>query len=311
MHSALIEKEPRKALIVAAFAAIYLVWGSTYIAIVFAIKSIPPLLLVGFRYITAGLLLFVFCRLRGQSLPNFASIRKLSVSATLMLFIGTGTVAWVEQYIDSGLAAIIVATVPLWFVLLDRRQWKYNFSNTWILVGLIVGFIGVLTLFADGDTFNLSGGKMKLISFIMLLVGSISWAIGSLYLKYKHIEASAGMKSAIQMIAAGLVSLLAGTILGEPAEANWAAVSWSSIAAMCYLILVGSLVAYMAYVWLLGVRPPSIVGTYAYVNPVVAVYLGWILMGEPITSQRIIALLIILAGVILVTFSKKKGEPKP
>lgn len=310
MDNVSVQKQPRKAMVIAAFAAIYIVWGSTYIAILIAVKEIPPFFLVGIRFLTAGALLYIFCRSRGESLPDRVSIRKLSISGMIMLFLGTGAVAWVEQFIDSGLAAIIVATTPLWFVLLDKSKWKYNFSNKWIIVGLIIGFVGVLTLFADGKAFSFSGdeGNIKLISFFVLLAGTICWAIGSLYLKYQHTDGSSGMKSAVQMIAAGLASVIAGFALGEYQHFNLASISLDAIVAMVYLILVGSLVGYMAYVWLLSVRPPSIVGTYAYVNPVVAVYLGWLILDEPLTTQRIIALLVILSGVVLVTLSKKKAE---
>jgi drug/metabolite transporter (DMT)-like permease len=306
MDTALVYKEPRKALIIAAFAAIYVIWGSTYIAMLLAIKSIPPFLMIGIRFVIAGLLLYFFARFRGEKLPDRSSMGKLSVSGILMLFLGTGAVAWVEQYIESGLAAIIVASVPLWFVLLDKRQWKYNFSNKWILVGLAIGFIGVLTLVADGKTFSLSGDRMKLISLFVMIGGTITWTVGSLFLKYQPAEGSAGMKAAVQMFAAGVSSSIAGLLMGEHHQADWNAVSMSSIAALLYLIVFGSLIGYMAYVWLLSVRPASIVGTYAYVNPVVAVYLGWIIMNEPITLQRMIALVIILSGVILVTLTKKK-----
>lgn len=305
MDSAIVYKE-RKALIIAAFAAIYVIWGSTYIAMLLAIKSIPPLLMIGIRFVVAGLLLYFLARFRGERLPDKKSIGKLSLSGILMLFLGTGAVAWVEQYIDSGLAAIIVASVPLWFVLLDKRQWKYNFSNKWILVGLSIGFIGVLTLVADGKTFSLSGDRMKLISLFIMIGGTITWAVGSLFLKYQPAEGSAGMKAAIQMFAAGVSSSIAGLLMGEHHQADWGAISGSSIAAILYLIIFGSLIGYMAYVWLLSVRPASIVGTYAYVNPVVAVYLGWMILNEPITAQRMIALVIILSGVMLVTFTKKK-----
>jgi drug/metabolite transporter (DMT)-like permease len=300
--------QPSQALVIAAFAAIYLIWGSTYIAILFAIKDIPVLMMTGIRFMTAGLILLIYSLSRGQSLPDIRSIGKISLSGILMLFFGTGSVAYVEQYIPSGLAAIIVATVPLWFVLLDKQQWKFNFSNKWIISGLLVGFAGVLTLFADKGSFSLSGDKTKLISFFILLAGTISWAGGSLYAKYKAVEAPASMKAAIQMLVAGLFSLLASAISGEFRGFVLSQVSTESIAALLYLILVGSLVGYMAYVWLLSVKPPVLVGTYAYVNPVVAVFLGWLIAHEQISNQQIIALMVILAGVILVTLSKEKKQ---
>lgn len=298
------QKAAPKLMVIAAFAAIFLIWGSTYIAIVIAIRDIPPLHMAGIRFIIAGILLYLFSAIRGEAMPGISSIARISFSGILMLFIGTGAVAWVEQYIPSGLAAIIVATLPLWFVLFDRQQWKSNFSNKGILAGLLIGFLGVLLMLGDKKTFSFSGDSMKLVSFFVLIAGTISWAIGSLYSKYKPVEGSTGMKAAIQMIAAGVCALLAGSLSGEHFEAN--KISWDSSLALLYLITMGSLVGYMAYVWLLSVRPPALVGTYAYVNPIVAVFLGWLIIGEHIHKQQVIALIVILSGVVMANLAKEK-----
>lgn len=306
MQPALSLKQPSKALIIAAFAAIYIIWGSTYIAIMIAIKDIPPLLMAGARFITAGLILYFVSRARGESTPPGSAITKISLSGILMLFCGTGSLAWVEQYLTTGLAAIIVATVPLWFVLFDKRQWKTNFSNKWIMTGLLVGFAGVLFLFADKKSIDFSGDQLKIVGFFVLLIGTIFWSIGSLYSKYKPVPASTGMKAAFQMLAAGIVSVLAGLIMGEQKGFDIASVSSNSWMALLYLITFGSLVGYMAYVWLLSVRPPAIVGTYAYVNPVVAIFLGSLILHEAINPNQLLALGVILLGVILVSFSNSK-----
>ncbi len=306
MPAALTLKEPSRFAIIAAFAALYIIWGSTYTAILIAIQHIPPLLMAGSRFLIAGLLLYAYFRMRGESTPPASSVARISLGGMLMLFLGTGAVAWVEQYIPSGTAAVIVATTPLWFVLLDKREWKYNFSNKWIIIGLIIGFIGVLTLFADKAAFDFSGDKRQLISFFVLIGGTISWATGSLYQKYKKVQSSTGMKAAIQMIAAGAAAMIAGLLSGEYADLVWSAISWQSILALSYLIVVGSLVGFMSYIWLLSVRPPTLVGTYAYVNPVVAMFLGWLIADEAISQQQVIALVVILGGVILVTLSNAK-----
>jgi drug/metabolite transporter (DMT)-like permease len=296
-----------KWLIILAFAALYIIWGSTYTAILFAIEHIPPLIMAGTRFAIAGLILFVYFRVKGQPTPPPKSLAKISFGGILMLFVGTGAVAWVEQYISSGLAAIIVASTPLWFVILDKRQWKYNFSNKWILIGLVVGFIGVLTLFSDKKTIDF-GDRMQIISFFLLIVGTISWAAGSLYSKYQKVEATTGMKAAIQMLSAGICAIIVGLLMGEGKDLVWSEINSSSLFGLAYLIVFGSLVGFMAYVWLLSVRPASLVGTYAYVNPVVAMFLGWWMADEIISHQQIIALGIILAGVILVTLSNTKKE---
>lgn len=308
MSNGLVYKKPSKTLVAAAFTALYIIWGSTYLAILLALKNIPPFFLAGSRFLIAGLILYIWCRAHGEETPEKASLGNITLSGILMLFIGTGAVVWVEQYLPTGIAAIIVATLPLWFVILDKRQWKNYFSNKWIIIGLLVGFAGVMFLFVDRTVFSFRNDKMKLISFFVMLGGTISWAVGSLYSKYKETKGSTTMKASIQMLASGVLALIIGFIVGEQNKFSFSEVSTSSLTALGYLIIMGSLVGYMAYVWLLTVRPPSQVGTYAYVNPVVAVFLGWLIADELISRQQIIALLVILVGVVLVNFSKDKKK---
>lgn len=301
-------KEPAKLLVFLAFAALFIVWGSTYLGIMIAIKSIPPFFMLGTRFFAAGMILFLWCLLKGEKAPSLRLFSTIGLGGVLMLFIGNGAVTWAEQYLPSNLAAIIVATMPLWFVVLDKRQWKFNFSNKLIILGIFTGFAGVLLLFAGKGTGNLLGDKFKLISFFVLITGTIGWATGSLYSKYKQVDASVAMKAAVQMLAAGIVAFLAGFISNEQENFIISNISLQSVLALLYLIIMGSLVTYMAYIWLLSVRPPALVGTYAYVNPVVAVFLGWLIAGEAITRPQIIALVVILAGVILVNFSKEEKK---
>lgn len=307
MSKIAIHKEPSKILVLAAFAALYLIWGSTYISIRIAITTIPPFFLVATRFLIAGAILYFWCLSKGEKVPSLKMFGTISIGGILMLFMGNGAVSWSEQYLPSGIAAIIVATVPLWFVLLDKGQWKYYFSNKVIILGFLIGFGGVMLLFAGKGSTNFLGDRMKLISFLVLIVGTVAWATGSLYSKYKKVDASVTMKAALQMLAAGGVSVLAGLIGGEQNEMAVNKISWQSMNALLYLIIMGSLIGYMSYIWLLSVRPASLVGTYAYVNPVVAVFLGWLIADEQITIQQIIALIVILAGVVLVNFAP---EPK-
>lgn len=304
------QKNPSKALVIAAFAALYLIWGSTYLAILIAVKNIPPFLMAGSRFLIAGLILYTWCRLHGQSTPDIKSIGNISFSGILLLFVGNSGLVWVEQYLPSGFAAIVIATVPLWFVILDKRQWKFHFANKQIVLGLLIGFAGVLSLFAGNSTIHFHDNKMQIISCFVLILGSISWAIGSLYSKYKQSNGSTGMKASIQMLAAGTVSLVTGISSGELQQFAWSNIPVQAIMAVLYLITFGSLIGYMSFVWLMTVRPPSLVGTYAYVNPVVAVFLGWLVAHEQITWHQVLALAIILAGVIIVNFSKEKIQPK-
>jgi drug/metabolite transporter (DMT)-like permease len=303
-----VAQEPSKALIIAAFAALYTIWGSTYLANYFAIQSIPPFVMAGIRFTAAGVILFFWCLIQGQKTPPLSTIGRSSLAGILMLAIGTGAVIWVEQYLPSGLTAVIVATVPLWFVALDRREWSFYFSNKGVVLGLLIGFCGVLLLFAGGGNVNFTGNRMQLISFFVILGGSVCWAIGSLYSKYAPTEGDTTMKAAIQMLAAGLTSFLIAIVNGELLHFPWQQVTRSSFIAIVYLVTFGSLVGYISYIWLLSVRPPSLVGTYAYVNPVVAVFLGWLLAKEKIGTIQIMALVVILAGVIMVNVSKIKKK---
>jgi len=300
------QKNPSKALVVTAFALLYIIWGSTYLGILIAVKSIPPFLMAGTRFVIAGVILYTWCRLKGEATPDIKSIGHISFSGILLLFIGNSGLVWVEQYLPSGFAAIVIATTPLWFVILDKRQWKFHFANKPIILGLLIGFAGVLSLFAGKSDIHFSDNKMQLISFFVLVLGSISWASGTLYSKYKKTSGSNGMKASIQMMAAGLIASATSISTGELHQFSWNNVSTEAIMAVAYLITFGSLIGYMSFVFLMSVRPPSIVGTYAYVNPVVAVFLGWMFAHEQITWHQIIALVIILTGVIIVNFSKEK-----
>ncbi len=304
-------KEPSKILLISAFAALFIVWGSTYLGIMIAIESIPPFFMLGTRFFVAGLLLYVWCLIKGEKAPSIKLFGTIGLGGILMLFIGNGAVTWAEQHLPSGLAAIVVATIPLWFVLLDKRQWKYNFSNKLIIVGFITGFAGVLLLFTGKGKTDFFGDNLKIISFFVLIIGTIGWAIGSLYSKYKEVDVSVTMKAAVQMLAAGIVALLTGLVMNEQKELSVNNITLTSILALLYLIIMGSLITYMAYIWLLSVRPPSLVGMYAYVNPIVAVFLGWLIAGEAITNNQIIALVVILCGVILVNFAKEQKKVVP
>ena len=297
-------------MVLLAFAAIYLIWGSTYLGILLAIKTIPPFFMAGLRFTIAGILLLSWAVFRGERLPPVSSIVMISLSGILMLFLGNGAVTWVEQYLPSGLAAIIVATVPLWFVLIDRRQWSYYFTNRQIIIGLCVGFAGVVLLFAGKSAAHLFEDRIHIISLIVLLAGTLSWATGSLYAKYRKMQGSTLVKVAIQMTAAGIAFLLMAFIF-ESQDPRVGQMTWTSLGALLYLIIFGSMIAYMAYMWLLSVRPASLVGTYAYVNPVVAVILGWMVAGEKIGTQQVIGLAVILCGLFIVNFSKEKKVSLP
>jgi len=292
-----------------AFAAIYIIWGSTYLALLIGVQSIPPFVLSGLRFTLAGMLLYGYCLLRGEAQPDFASLRKNAVCGILMLFGGAGSVAWAEQYLPSSLAAIIVTTLPFWFVLLDKKQWSFYFSNRLIIAGLLIGFIGVAVFLGfDKSTHSFSDNSpMKTYSTVVLIAGGISWTVGSLYSKYKPAKNSVLMNAAIQLLVAGLFTFLISLLSGELNSYSFSNAKREAWSALVYLIIMGSLIAYLSYLWLLKVRPAAQVSTYVYVNPVVAVLLGAIIVNERVTWMQITGLIIILSGVLIVNIAKYKG----
>jgi drug/metabolite transporter (DMT)-like permease len=247
--------------------------------------------------------------LRGEAQPDFASLRKNALCGILMLFGGAGSVAWAEQYLPSSLAAIIVTTLPFWFVLLDKKQWSFYFSNRLIIAGLLIGFVGVAVLLGfDKSAHSFSGNSsMKTYGIVALIAGGISWTVGSLYSKYKPAKNSVLMNAAIQLLVAGLFTFLISLLSGELNAYSFSNAKREAWSALLYLIIMGSLIAYLSYLWLLKVRPAAQVSTYVYVNPVVAVLLGAIIVNEQITWMQITGLIIILSGVLMVNIAKYKG----
>lgn len=293
--------------IIVAFAAVYIIWGSTYLAIIFAIRDIPPMLMSGMRFFLAGILLYGWrVLIKKEKQPDRASLFKNAVCGILMLSVGIGSLAWAEQYLPSGIAAIIVTSLPFWFVLLDKKQWAFYFSNKTILIGLLVGFAGVILLLSFGKsspTLSASHSK-QLMAMLILIAGGVSWTIGSLYSKYKPTSSSVTMSTSLQLTMAGIFSLLVGVLSGETKSFSFSQVHSGSLLALLYLVSFGSLVTYLCYIWLLHMRPPALVSSYVYVNPVVAVILGALVGKEVITGLHILSLAIILCGVLLVNLPK-------
>ena len=290
--------------LIPAFGAVCLIWGSTYMAIMIALKCFPPFTLAGLRFLIAGLLLLGFCKLQGEKIPSTRIIIRISFTGILLLFFGSGSAIWVEQHIDSSQTAVIWATLPIWFVLLNKKLWPAYFLNLKSIVGPVVGFIGVILLIANGEEFDPSGNKV--ISYIIAFCGTIIYAAGSLYMKNKPVETSPTLIASVQLVAAGLLSLIVCLILHEPQSVIVGNLSSDSILSLIYLIIMGSMIAYLSYVWLISRISPVIVGTYTYVNPVIAVILGRSVLFEPFTFLQVISLFLILAGVSLVNIYKPK-----
>lgn len=285
-----------------AFAAIYLIWGSTYLAALIGLESIPPFLMASMRFLVAGALLASWCIIRGERLNLGAVLPRNALAGSLMLGGGTGSVIWAEQYLPTGLAAILVTTLPLWFIVLDRPQWSAYRTEKLRLAGILLGFGGILLLFSEDPAVFASGAKAAMYwpSIAVILTGTISWALGSLYSRYRPASGSTILNAAIQLLAASLFCAIVSIGLGEWQGFRVDAITIRSWTALAYMIVFGSVMTYLAYLWLLQVRPPAVVGTYAYVNPVVAVLLGWALAHEPVTGRQIVSLAIILIGVLIV-----------
>ena len=285
-----------------AFLAIYIIWGSTYLAIRFGVETLPPFLMAGIRFVLAGSVLFLWERRRGTPVPTLVQWRSAAIVGGLLLVVGNGGVTWAEQAIPSGVTALLISTSPFWFVVLEWILFRGIRPTGRIVTGLTIGLCGVLLLI--GPDRILTGGGFPLSGIIVLLIATMSWAGGSLYSRRALMPASPFMATAAEMLTGGGLLLLLSTILGEPFSVDPAAVSLSSILALAYLFVFGSLVAFTAYVWLLRETTPARVSTYAYVNPVIAVVLGWTLGGEELTGRMIIAALIIVVGVVLIVTHK-------
>ena len=302
-------------MLVIAFATVYLVWGSTYFFIQIAVQHLPALFLGFIRFTAAGLILLIWCIARKENIWNWQLIKHAAVSGVLMLFIGNGAVIWAEQTLPSSLVAVLVSAAPLWFVLLDKPKWKFNFRSRSTIIGLVVGFAGVIMLFSESITKAFSAGNaLQFAGLIVLIIGSASWSAGSLYAKYRS-TGSTSVNTAWQMFAAGL-AFLPGTLFSHELNGfKWQTVTMGSWLSLFYLVIFGSLAAYSAYVWLLQVRPATQVSTYAYVNPVVAVLLGVLIAGEKMTSLQIMGLAIVLVSVLLINIAKyrqgKEALSKP
>lgn len=309
--STISKKEASTLMVVIAFATVYLVWGSTYFFIQKAVHDIPPFIMGAIRFIAAGVLLFAWCVYKKEKLWNPQQFKTAALSGLLLLFIGNGAVIWAEQNLASSLVAVLVSAAPLWFVLLDKPKWRENFRSRSTITGLIVGFIGVILLFSErvSAALSASGDMMQVAGLIILIIGSVSWAGGSLYSKYKG-SGSAIVNTMWQMLAAGLAFGIFSLVGNEWKSFEWHAVSTGAWLSVVYLVTMGSLAGYSAYVWLLQVRPATQVSTYAYVNPVVAVLLGVLFAGEHMTFIQLAGLAVILTSVLLINLAKQRKEKK-
>ena len=289
--------------LIAAFAAVYVIWGSTYLAIRFAVQTLPPLLMASARFVIAGVVVLLWARLRqGASWPNRVEWRVGLIGGALLLLGGNGGVSWAEQRVPSGIAALLVAVVPVFMVLLEWLRPGGRRPRASVFAGVGLGLVG-LALLVGPDALR-SGSGADAAGALVLVLASLSWAAGSLYTKFAPKATSATIATGTQMLAGGLALLAAAVVAGEPARLDLAHASTSSLVAFAYLLTFGSLIGFTAYVYLLAHTTAAKASTYAYVNPVVAVLLGWAIGHEPVTSRTVLAAAVILGGVAIITITR-------
>jgi drug/metabolite transporter (DMT)-like permease len=289
-----------------AWATICLVWGTTYLAIKIALESIPPFLMGGLRYVIAGSILAAVLCLQGKAMPSWNALPGFLLSGALLLGVGNGGVIWAEMFVPSGLAAVMIAATPFWMTGVEALLPGGDRLSARSILGLLVGFTGILLLVWPDLKFDTSGGWQFTAGVIALQFACLGWVLGSSYSKRRRGATDPITASAFQMLLGGGVMLLAGTLNGE-----WSALAFTprTTGALAYLIVAGSLIGFVAYIYALTHLSPSFVSLYAYVNPVVAVALGTLILGEPFGWRLTIAIGIILTGLIIVSTKRTKAAP--
>ena len=289
-----------------AFAAIYLIWGSSYLAILWGLETVPPFLLGAARFLTAGTLLYAIAAARGAATFSRRQLLNASVVGALLPFAGNGSLIWAQQRIPSGIAALIVATVPLWMVVIQTVVEHVRPARQ-IWTGVSLGILGLAILVSAGAGV---AGTVHVPSALILCSGSIAWAAGSIYSRSADLPDSGFASAALTMLAAGAFFSVVALATGEHRTFEVAEVSLRSVAGLAYLSIFGSVIAYSAYIWLLQATTPARVGTYAYVNPVIAVFLGWAFANEPISARTMLAAGVILAAVVLITMAPQPAKQR-
>jgi drug/metabolite transporter (DMT)-like permease len=296
-------------MVVLAFGLVYVFWGSTYLGIRIAVEHLPPAVMCGTRFVISGVLMLAYCALAGRNIRyRIADLGRLSIVGVLLLVGGNLTLSWAEQTVPSGLAALIIAVTPLWFLVLDSWLIGHHQVSRRGLAGLGLGIIGLIVLLWPKLMSIGTLGYRQFVVAAILPLASFSWALGSVLSKRFQIAGDPFSATGWQMTAAGVTNLLVALITGEFRQVVW---TRRGIGAVIYLVICGSWIGYTAYIWLLEHVPTSKVSTYAYVNPVVAVFLGWIVLHEQVDHYILLGSAIVVASVILVTSAKVTARPAP
>lgn len=294
--------QKNKWLILIAFFCVYVFWGGTYLGMKFALVSFPPFIMAGIRHTTAGLILSTIAFIKKESFPTKKEILNAALVGALLLLGGNGLVAYAEMRVPSSIASLIIASVPLWISGLNWVGGDKKKPSTLEFVGLFLGFTGILVLAFQGSNTSMN---IDVIGIALLLIASFSWSVGSLYSKRSEMPKSSFFNVSFQMLVGGTLLLIFSTLLGEYKLFNPSNITTQSILAMFYLIVFGSIIAYSAYIWLFKNVNPTLASTNAFVNPVVALILGWSLANEVLSPQAIIASILIIGAVVILTLSKR------
>lgn len=288
-----------------AFAAIYLIWGSTYLGIQIAIQTIPPFLLAGVRFLVAGGLIYLWARFKGEPAPGLRVWLTAAGLGTLFFVFGNGLVVWAEERVPSGRTALLASTSPIWTVMLESALDRWRRPPTRVLIGLLLGVIG-LTLLASPGT---GEGAVSVGGIVALLVASMAWALGSVIAHRRHLPVGPAMATSMKMLGGGVQLALLSALLGEGRDFDTGAVTSQSWVALTYLIVFGSVIGFSAFTYLLRESTPQMVGTSAYVNPLVAVLLGWAFAHEQVTAKMLLGAAVSLSGVLLIRWPKRSDPP--
>lgn len=304
-------------LILFAYFVIYIVWGSTFFFIHKALEGFSTFILGSFRFLAASIILMTYCKMKGYKLWNKRIVKQTAFIGFLLLFVDMAAIIWAEQFIASGIVAIMSAAAAIWFIVFDKPNWKQNFSSIPTVLGLIAGFVGVILLFAEQLTITSdeNSKSLKLMAMMVLIIGSIAWTLGSLYSKYivekddnKGEDLHIMVKTAWQMITAGLAFNLVAIFNGEYSRFDITSVTVENWGALIYLITFGSILAFSCYLWLIQIRPATEVSTYAYINPIVAVALSYFFTDDVITELQIAGLFVVLFSVLLMNWNLYKDS---
>jgi drug/metabolite transporter (DMT)-like permease len=291
-----------------ALITIYIVWGSTYLAIRFAVETMPPFLMAAIRFLIAGGILFIWRKLAGDKVPNKIEWRSAAIIGLLLLTGGNGNVVWAEQRVASGVAALIVGSAPIWMVTIDALRPGGKKANLQTWAGVVIGFTGIMILISPWNIAN-NSQQMDILGVLSLLLGGFLWAVGSLYNRTASLPESPLLGTSMEMLVGGVGLLALGTLTGEWGRLDLSTISARSIWGLVYLIVFGSLIGYSAYTWLLRNAPTPLVSTYAYVNPLVAIFLGSVLASELLTPRILISALIVVGSVVLINTAHTDQTP--